>query len=113
MPNLFRIRRFGRLVARAAVVLSVLVLVCVPAMTRVGQRLETASHAPSFAKNIDCPPKKVMVAPVWGLASPTPLRVFETLEAVRLAPSPDTTHPRAPFRSSPRPLRAPPSLLPA
>lgn len=110
MQHLFSTRRLGLLLARAAVLIGVTVLVCVPAMTRVGQRLETASHAPSFAKNSDCPPKKVTVAPV-PVASPAPLLVFEPVSVVALAPSIGALRPRSPFLVVPRPLRAPPSAL--
>ena len=80
--------------------LAVLVLVCVPGLTRMSQKLETASHAPSFAKNIDCPPKKVTVTPATAVASPVPLANFDLvpLHAVpRLFP---TQRRRAPPTSS-------------
>jgi hypothetical protein len=108
LPNVFHNRRFGFLIARAAVLLSIVVLVCVPAITRVGQRLETASHTPSFAKNIDCPPKKVTVAPV-PVASLTPLATFEAVRIAAPTPSADALRPRSPFLVVPRPLRAPPT----
>jgi len=102
------------LAARTGVVLGVVVLVCVPALTRVGQKLETTSHAPGFSKNIDCPPKKVTVAPVCAMTLPSPLKAFETVAVARLAPSPDdATLPRSPHRSAPHPLRAPPFARPA
>jgi hypothetical protein len=96
------------LLPRAAVLFGIMVLVCVPGLTRMGQRLETASHAPSFAKNIDCPPKKVTLVPA-SLASPAPLTSFETLPVAALLPSRDPLLPRSPFLAVPPPLRAPPS----
>ena len=104
-------RRFGLLLARAAVLLGVAVLVCVPALTRVGQKLETASHAPSFSRNIDCPPKKVIVAPACAVMSPIRLKAFETVPVAPFAPPPDATLRRSPHLSAPPPLRAPPSAL--
>jgi hypothetical protein len=100
--------------ARAVVLLGVVALVCVPALTRIGQKLEPVSpvsHAPSFSRNIDCPPKKVTVAPVFAVTSPIPLKAFETVSVAPLAPSPDATLPRSPNLSAPRSLRAPPSAL--
>jgi hypothetical protein len=97
------------LLARAAVLIGIVVLVCVPGLTRMGQKLETASRTPSFAKNIDCPPKKVTVLPVAGVASTMTLRMLDTLAAVRLAPPPDTAPAYDSFRSAPRSLRGPPS----
>ena len=102
--------RLRLLLARAAVLLGIVVLVCVPALTRIGQKLETASHAPSFAKNIDCPPKKVTLGPAL-LASPAPLATFEALPIVALLPSRDPLRPHSPYLVVPRPLRAPPSAL--
>jgi hypothetical protein len=99
------------LLARAAVVLGVLVLVCVPGLTRIGQRLETASHAPSFAKNIDCPPKKVTIAPAATLVSAVALAAFDLVPVVRFAPVADPSLPRSPQLFGPRPLRAPPLPL--
>lgn len=89
----------------------IVVLVCVPGLTRVGQKLETASHTPSFSRNIDCPPKKVTVAPVESAAPAAPVRALETAPVARLAPPPDATRPRSPFLATPRPLRAPPFRL--
>jgi hypothetical protein len=74
------------------------------------QKLETASHAPSFAKNIDCPPKKVTVAPATA-ASTVTLTAFERVPLVRPASAADATLPRAPQLFGPRPLRAPPLAL--
>ena len=85
-------------------------LVCVPGLTRVGQKLETASHAPSFAKTIDCPPKKVTVAPA-PIESPAPIAIYEAVRVVALAPSPEDLKPRSPFLVAPRALRAPPSAF--
>ena len=90
--------------------LAVLVLVCVPGLTRMSQKLETASHAPSFAKNIDCPPKKVTVAPMTTVATPIAL-TFDLVSPVRPANAPDAELPRSPDLFSPRPLRAPPLAL--
>jgi hypothetical protein len=103
-------RSYGDLLARAYVLLAVLVLVCVPGLTRMSQRLETASHAPSFAKNIDCPPKKVTVVPTTGVATPVAL-TFDLVSVVRPAFAPDTTVPVPPDLFGPRPLRAPPLAL--
>jgi hypothetical protein len=111
MPNVFNIRRFGDWLARVAAVAVVVVLICVPALTRVGQRLETASHAPSFAKNIDCPPKKVTVAPATAMASPVPLDTIELVPAVPLASPLTEAPPRAPQFDLPVPLRAPPAVF--
>jgi hypothetical protein len=103
--------RFGQALARAAVLVGILVLVCVPALTRVGQRLETSSLAPSFSRNIDCPPKKVTIAPVLAVASPILLRTFATIPVARLTPAPATILPRSPHLAAPLPLRAPPSAF--
>jgi len=111
LPNALRIGRFGLWLARAAAVVAVVVLVCVPALTRVGQRLETASHAPSFAKNIDCPPKKVTVAPSAAMSSPAPLDTIELVPAAPLASPSTEALPRAPQFDLPVPLRAPPAVL--
>ena len=111
MSNALRIGRFGLWPAHAAVVVGIVVLICVPALTRAGQRLETASHAPSFAKNIDCPPKKVTVSPAVALASPVPLDTIEFVPAVRFAPSVASVLPRTPQFDLPIPLRAPPIVL--
>jgi hypothetical protein len=102
--------RLRSVLAQATILFGVVVLICVPALTRVGQRLETASHAPSFAKNIDCPPKKVTVAPL-PVASPAPLVTFIAVPVVALVPSRDARVPRSPSLVAPRPLRAPPSTL--
>jgi hypothetical protein len=111
LANALRIGRFGLWLARAAAVVSIVVLICVPALTRVGQRLETASHAPSFAKNVDCPPKKVTVAPAATMASPVPRDDIELVPVVRLAPSVAKALPRTPQFDLPVPLRAPPAVL--
>jgi hypothetical protein len=101
----------GILLVRAAVFFGVLVLICVPGLTRVSQRLETTSHAPSFAKNIDCPPKKVTVAPSTAVASPVPLATFDLVPMARFASVPDAPLPRSSQLFGPRPLRAPPLAL--
>jgi hypothetical protein len=102
--------RLGLLLARTAVLLGIVVLVCVPGLTRMNQKLETASRAPSFSKNIDCPPKKVTLLPAL-LASPAPLATFDAPAIVALLPSRDPLLPRSLFLAVPRPLRAPPSAL--
>jgi hypothetical protein len=76
-----------------------------------GQKLETASHAPSFAKNIDCPPKKVTVIPAPAVAFPVPLANFDLVPTLRPAAVPDTAVPRSPYVFRPGPLRAPPSAI--
>lgn len=110
MINPDRIRSFGDCLARTCVLLSVLVLVCVPGLTRMSQKLETASHAPSFAKNIDCPPKKVTVTPATAVPSPVTLANFSLVPLLRPAPVVDTTLPRSPYVFRPGPLRAPPAV---
>ncbi len=97
------------LLTRAAVLLGIVVLVCVPGLTRMGQKLETASRTPSFAKNIDCPPKKVTVAAAVAVALPVTLKVFESVPSTPFAPAPDSALSPPPLSSSPPPLRAPPS----
>jgi hypothetical protein len=109
--NLLGTDRFGVWLARAAAVVGIVVLICVPALTRVGQRLETSSRAPSFAKNIDCPPKKVTVAPAVAMASPLPLDAIELVPVARFAPSVAKILPRPPQFDRPAPLRAPPDAL--
>jgi hypothetical protein len=111
VPNVFNTRRFAYWLARVAAVVVAGVLVCVPALTRTGQRLETASHAPSFAKNIDCPPKKVTVAPAAAMASPVPLDTIELVPAAPLAPPLTEALPRTPQFDLPVPLRAPPAVV--
>jgi hypothetical protein len=90
------------------VLLGIVVLVCVPGLTRIGQKLETASHAPSFAKNIDCPPKKVTIAPVPLVDSPAPPMTFDVVVIARAVPPSDAALPPPPLRGL-QPLRAPPS----
>jgi hypothetical protein len=87
------------------------VLVCVPALTRIGQRLEPVSHGLSFSKNIDCPPKKVTIAPLFAVASPISLKAFAPVPMVRIATVPDVTRHRSLDHAAPPPLRAPPSAL--
>jgi hypothetical protein len=99
---------FGQLLGRIPVLLGVVVLVCVPGLTRMSQRLETASRTPSFAKNIDCPPKKVTIAPS-AVASPVPVFTLEVVRVPRAVPSRAVLLPRSPFLAVPGPLRAPPS----
>ena len=105
-----RVRSFGPF-ARASVLLGVLVLICVPGLTRISQKLETRSHTPSFAKNIDCPPKKVTVAGVIAVASPIQIKTFDLVLVARPVSVPDATPPRPPQLFGPRPLRAPPVAL--
>lgn len=97
------------LLTRLAVFLGIIVLVCVPGLTRIGQRLGTASHAPSFAKNIDCPPKKVTLTATVAVALPMALKAFEVLPAVPFAPASDQALLPPPLSSAPVPLRAPPT----
>jgi hypothetical protein len=87
------------------------VLVCVPALTRIGQRLEPVSHGVSFSKNIEGPPKKVTVAPLFAVVSPMRLKAFAPVPALPMVAAPDAMRPRSLDRSSPPPLRAPPSAL--
>jgi len=97
---------------RTAALFAVLVLVCVPGVTRAAQKLETASHAPSFAKNIDCPPKKVTaVAVVIAPASPVACRILGAVCVSRPVIARDDALPRSPHFVPPLPLRAPPSPL--
>jgi hypothetical protein len=96
---------------RATALMAVLVLLCVPTLTRVGQRLETSSLAPSFSRNIDCPPRKVTIAPILAIASPILLGTFVTIPVARLAPAPAATLPDSPDLVAPLSLRAPPSAI--
>ena len=109
----FHTERTGRLLARAGVLMCIVVLLCVPALTRVGQKLQPVtpiSSAPSFAKNIDCPPKRVTVAPLFAFTSAVLLKNTEVVRVARLAP-PDPTPPPTPIVFAPCPLRAPPSSI--
>jgi hypothetical protein len=101
--------RLKLLLARTAVLFGIMVLVCVPGLTRIGQKLETASHAPSFAKNIDCPPKKVTVTPASAVSPASSPATFHTLALAALLPSRAPLPLRSPLLVIPRPLRAPPS----
>ena len=103
--------RLRLLLARAAVLFGVMVLVCVPGLTRIGQRLETASHAPSFAKNIDCPPKKITIAPVQSAGSPALPRTFVVVVIALAVPPSDAALPPPPPLRALQPLRAPPSFV--
>jgi hypothetical protein len=109
--NLRHIGRGTRLLTRLGAALCVCSLLCVPALTRITQKLEPESHTPSFSKNIDCPPKRVTVAPVVAIASPIPLDGFETIRPAGFARLPNLIPPPSPTASAPRPLRAPPSAL--
>ena len=111
MLNRWHSSRLALAAARAAVFFGVFVLVCVPALTRIGQRLETASHTPSFSKNIDCPPKKVTVASSFAVTLPFAFKALASVAAVPSTPSHDTALPSSPFLSIPPPLRAPPSSI--
>jgi hypothetical protein len=105
-----RVRSVGQF-ARASVLLGVLALICVPGLTRISQKLETTSHTPSFAKNIDCPPKRVTVAGVIAVASPVQIKTFDLVLIARLVSVPDAPPRRSPQLFGPRPLRAPPVAL--
>jgi hypothetical protein len=96
--------------ARVAAVIGVLVLICVPALTRAGQKLETSSRAPSF-RNIDCPPKKLAMTVVQAVASTMPSEAVQVPPAADLAPVSDTTPQSSPYLATPGPLRAPPSAF--
>jgi hypothetical protein len=111
--HLLPVGRVTRLSARMSALLCVAVLLCVPALTRITQKLEPVSHTPSFRTNIDCPPKKVVVAPSFAIPSAVLLRADASVRVERLAPPPDLVPPPSPTASAPRPLRAPPSVLPA
>ena len=91
-----------------ATLIGVLVLICVPALTRVGQRLDTSSRAPSF-RNVDCPPKKAMTAPAQAILTATAIDLVETTPVVRRVPAAAAAPQRTLFLAVPRPLRAPPS----
>ena len=110
MGNTFRSPRFTLALARAAVLLSVVVFVCVPTLARMGQRLATSTHAPSF-RNIDSPPKKLTLAPAAAMTSPIPLEGIETVKIATFRPTPSAPPTLSPFLSTPTPLRAPPSAL--
>jgi hypothetical protein len=110
LRNTLRFPRLRLALARAAVLLSLVALVWVPTAARMGQKLETATHAPSF-RNIDCPPKKISVAPVASVVSPATLRDAQTVRVAAFSPAPVAAPPRSPFLFTPRPLRAPPYSL--
>jgi hypothetical protein len=91
----------------------VLVLLCVPSLTRVYQRLDYRSTAStltsSFTKSVDCPPTKILIDMPRATASrellvePTPALEEVSLVADGMpVPSADTAPPDA--------LRAPPRL---
>ncbi|MBZ5558524.1 MAG: hypothetical protein LAO77_14730 [Acidobacteriia bacterium] len=91
--------------------LLVLVLLCVPSLTRVYQQLDQRSTAAtltaSFSKSADCPPSKILidmprpVASSEPLAAPTP-----TIE--RVCPVADRDPVPSPETAPPEALRAPP-----
>jgi hypothetical protein len=105
LPSLYR---SGRLAARVATLLGVVVLICVPALTRVGQRLDTSSLAPSF-RNVDCPPKKALAAPAQAILSATAVNLFDTPPVTRFVAAAAPAPSRTLFLAVPPPLRAPPS----
>jgi hypothetical protein len=101
-----------RLLARMGVLTFVCVLVCVPGLTRISQKLEVVtpiSSAPSFAKNIDCPPRKVTVAPLFIVPSVVLVAGADVVRVARFVAPPDPTLPPSPTVAAPRPLRAPPA----
>ena len=108
MAKLPFVDRCGILAARVATLIGVVILICVPALTRVGQKLETSSLAPSF-RNVDCPPKKVTVTPAQAILAATAIPLFETAPLARFVPLAAPVTPRTLFLVVPRPLRAPPS----
>jgi hypothetical protein len=91
-------------------VFGIFVLICVPALTRMGQRLETASHTPSFSKNIDCPPKKITVASSFAVVLSFTFKPT-TLSSVFQYPTPEGVLLSSTFVSIPPPFRAPPPAL--
>ncbi len=99
-----------RLFTRAATILFVGALLCVPGLTRVGQHI-TTSQAPtlSFSKSTDFPPKKIAIEHVRLIVSLTELMCVETAPVRTFARPADATAPPAFTGSTPRPLRAPPS----
>jgi len=107
---LLHVGRVGRFAVRLGPLLCVCVLLFVPALTRISQKLEQVSHTPSFSKNIDCPPKRVTVASVFAIASPIRLKGFKTVRVARFVPPLPATLPPSPICSAPGPLRAPPAF---
>ena len=101
----------GRLLVRSGIILLAGVLLCVPALTRITQHLESRqlSTTPSFGKNVDCPPKKATVAPLHAVTSPTVVKGLETVRIARPVRSPAATPPPSSILFAPQPLRAPPS----
>lgn len=110
LGNTFRSPRFKLALTRAAVLLGVVVFVSVPTLTRVGQRLATSTSAPSF-RNIDCPPKKLTIASAVVAISLHPLKDTQTVRVATFTPAAVALLRRLPLLSTPRPLRAPPSLF--
>jgi hypothetical protein len=96
--------------ARAAVLIGVAVLICVPALTRIGQKLETASHTISFSRNIECPPKKVTVSKAPAAVPPASIDSADVAPVAKFAPI-SAAQPYVPIVAAPRQLRAPPSVL--
>jgi hypothetical protein len=84
----------------------------VPALTRIGQKLQPVSpisQAPSFAKNIDCPPKKVTVSPVVAVVAIAAVLLLENEAPVAPVAAPlNVPLPDSPLASAALPLRAPP-----
>ncbi|HEX3702045.1 MAG TPA: hypothetical protein VHU82_01865 [Vicinamibacterales bacterium] len=98
-----------RLFARAGTFSFVVVLLCVPGLTRAGQRIAT-SQAPtlSFSKSTECPPKKAAaVAAVIHIAVAF-VGVIVPAPAARPQWTLDSPAPLSPVVFSPGPLRAPP-----
>ena len=98
------------LFARAGTLFFVGVLLCVPGLTRVGQRVNT-SQGPtlSFSKSTDFPPKKITIEHVRLIVSWADLICAETTRVWVFVRPVDATPPPAFTGSAPRPLRAPPS----
>jgi hypothetical protein len=99
-----------RLFTRAGTLLFVGVLLCVPGLTRVSQRIG-ASPAPtlSFSKSTECPPKKTTVAPT--VRHVVVAFVDDVVPASAAWPrwTLDSPAPLSPVVVTPGPLRAPPS----
>ena len=100
-----------RLLARAATLLFVGVLLCVPGLTRAGQHVNT-SQGPtlSFAKSTDFPPKKVTIEHVRLIVSWADLTAVSRARVCVFERPVDVSPPPAFTGSSPRPLRAPPAV---
>ncbi len=101
---------FQRLLARITTLLFIGVLLCVPGLTRVSQRIST-SPAPrlSFSKSTECPPKKMAVTRTALETSGTFLYEGALAATTSRRWLPDVAVPISPTVFSPRPLRAPPA----